>query len=281
MEYLKPKYKSKSMPVYCSVQKHRTVLAIPHFHEGIELIRVNRGETECYIGTEKYILCKDDMVFVPPGSVHSVTSKSENAEIQGVVFEISTVMNENSNIPIDLILNKDRIRSHVHLCGSRFNNTLNKLFCEIINHYDISDLKYELEMRALLCKLTAELIDFYYADFEEIKEMGRLQPILEYIGDNYKETVCISDLSRLLNVCDDHLIRLFKKTLGITPVKYIINVRLDEMQKLLINTDMSVTDISFELGFSSVNYMSKVFKDAFGITPSQYRRKNRKCRSQI
>ena len=56
------------------------------------------------------------------------------------------------------------------------------------------------------------------------------------------------------------------------------NVRLEEMQKLLANTDKSITEISYMVGFSNINYMSKVFKGVFGLTPTQYR--NRRVKNE-
>ena len=274
MEYLQPHYKSIGIPIYCTKQSGRKVLAIPHFHEGIEIIRVNSGEVECSIGKENYLCCKGDILFVPPKSVHGVLSISNDAEIQGAVFDMSAVIGPNSSVPVDLILNKDRIKMPFYRDGSEFNNRINKIFSEIVDRYNISNIKYELEMRALLCKLTAELVDFYYDGFDEIKEIDRLQPVIRYIKENYRETISISDLSKLLNVCNDHLIRLFNDTIGITPTKYINNVRLEEMQKLLTNTDISITEISYMVGFSSASYVSKVFKEIFGVTPSQYRNKS-------
>ena len=274
MEYLQPHYKNISIPIYCTIQKGRKVLAVPHFHEGIEIIRVNCGEVECSIGKENYICCKGDILFVPPNSVHGVLAITNDAEIQGAVFDISAVIGAKSGVPIGLILNKDRIKMPFLKNGSEFNDRINKLFCEIINMYGITNIKYELEMRAILSKLTAELIDFYYAGFDEIKEIDRLQPVIQYIKENYSDSICVSDLSKLLNVCNDHLIRLFSDTIGITPMKYINNVRLEEMQKLLTNTDISITEISYMVGFSNVNYMARVFKGVFGLTPSQYRKKS-------
>ncbi len=275
MEYLQPNYKNKSLPVYSSVQKKRKVLAVSHFHEGIELIRVNNGKVECYLGKEKCLCSRGDIIFVPPNKVHSVLSVSEDAEIQGVVFDLHSVIGKNSEIPVDLILNKDRVNTSFYLNGSKQNVTVNKLFCEIIDKYSDESLTYELEMKALLCKLTAFLVQLYHADFEEIKELDRLRPVIKYIKENYKETIYISELSNMLNICNDHLIRLFNEIMGITPAKYINNVRLEEAQKLLTNTSMTVTEISYAVGFSSVNYMSKVFKEVFELTPSLYRKNNR------
>ena len=143
MKYLQPGYNSVGIPIYCSKQAGRKILAIPHFHEGIELIRVNCGKVECSIGKETYICSKGDTLFVPPNSVHGVLAISKDAEIQSVDFEISAVTGPKSTVPIDLILNKDRIKTPLYKCGSEFNQRINKLFCEIIDLYSVSNIRYE------------------------------------------------------------------------------------------------------------------------------------------
>ena len=85
-----------------------------------------------------------------------------------------------------------------------------------------------------------------------------------------------SELGGLLNVCNDHFIRLFRSATNKTPVAYIRDFRLQEALKLLLDGDLSVTDIASAVGFSSGNYMTRVFRSAFHMTPLQYRKNNRK-----
>ena len=272
MYYLSPRYKNINVPVYITEQKVRKSVARSHFHKSMEVIRVNEGKIECCIGTKKYECVKGDIVFVPPYALHSVISLVDNTAIQGIVFKPSLAFGENSTISVDNILNKDRIKTPVLRFGTEINHKIQDAFFDTVNQYDNEKITYELDMKASICRLLSLIIQEYYVDNNEMEEYDRLVPVMEYIKKNYKERLYISELSEILNICDDHLIRLFKGTIGITPMKYINGVRLEEAQKLLVNTEYSVTDISFAVGFSSVSYFSKIFAEVFEMSPSTYRK---------
>lgn len=274
MEYLPPKYKNINIPVYSTIRKKSKVLTVSHFHKSIEVIRVNDGEVECSIGTDKYRCTKGDIIFIPPYALHSIISLNENAEIQGVVFKASLVVDENSISLIDKVLNKDRIKEPIYRLGTEINKNIEKVFTDVVGVYGNDTFTYELDIKSAICKLLSIIIREYYADNNEMREYDRLIPVLNYIKNNYKEQIHTSELSAILNICDDHLIRLFKEVISVTPMKYINRVRLEEAQKLLINSDFSVTEISFMVGFSTVNYFSKIFTEVFGMTPSKYRKTN-------
>ena len=66
----------------------------------------------------------------------------------------------------------------------------------------------------------------------------------------------------------------FKQKYGITVVDYLTELRIDESKKLLLETDMTVSEIADETGFSDTSYFSKVFLKTVGVSPSCYRRNN-------
>lgn len=65
--------------------------------------------------------------------------------------------------------------------------------------------------------------------------------------------------------------RCFKKNIGQSPMEYLIKYRLNQSKKLLLETDMTITDICQQCGFSDSAYFGKVFRRSFGITPGEYR----------
>ena len=274
VRYLPPRYKNINVPVYITEQKKNKILAIPHFHESIEFIRVECGDVECCIGTEKYKCSAGDIIFIPPYALHGVISLNDDSVIRGVVFKMSLVVGENSMLPIKNILSKDRITTPVFKYKTEINIKIGKSFQNAVDLYSAERITYELDIKSVLCNLLSLVVSEYYINSDDIEKCDRLIPVMDYIKCNYKEQIHISELSGILNICDDHLIRLFRETIGITPMKYINRIRLEEAQKMLVNTDYSVTEISYRAGFSNISYFSKIFTDVFEQTPRQYRRKN-------
>jgi AraC-like DNA-binding protein len=69
--------------------------------------------------------------------------------------------------------------------------------------------------------------------------------------------------------------KMFKKYTGVSPGQYHLQLRIMRAKELLISTDKSIKEISYELGFQSIFYFSNMFKKKEGTTPSHFRKKNR------
>lgn len=97
-----------------------------------------------------------------------------------------------------------------------------------------------------------------------------------FIDENFKNHITIDDIAAAAMLSPSFTYVQFKKEIGQTPHKYLLNKRLDHACLRLIFTDKSVAAISDECGFSNPNYLNNVFKKIWGITPLQYRKKFRK-----
>lgn len=93
-----------------------------------------------------------------------------------------------------------------------------------------------------------------------------------YISDNITKNITLKELSKLVYLSESQVIRIFKRDLGKTPYEYIIDLKLNRAKNLLINTNLMIKQIAFELGFSDEHYFSYLFKEKTGKTPSQFRK---------
>ena len=92
-----------------------------------------------------------------------------------------------------------------------------------------------------------------------------------YIKGNYNKEISVSHLAEMLNLNPNYMIRLFKNNLGITPGKYITELRLFYAKNMLLETDLSTKEIAFQCGFNSPAYFTKCFKAKYKKPPEQYR----------
>ncbi len=95
---------------------------------------------------------------------------------------------------------------------------------------------------------------------------------LELIYDGYLNNHTLKDLSNELYISDRHLRKLFVENLGIPPIKIAKYHKGIFAKKLLLNSDMKITDIAFASGFASVRQFNDVFKNMFGISPTDLRK---------
>jgi transcriptional regulator GlxA family with amidase domain len=87
----------------------------------------------------------------------------------------------------------------------------------------------------------------------------------------YARPLDIPDLARIAEVSEAHFIRTFRATFGETPHRYLQRRRVERAMFLLRETDRSVTDVCFEVGFASLGTFGRTFRDIVGESPTTYR----------
>lgn len=81
----------------------------------------------------------------------------------------------------------------------------------------------------------------------------------------------LSDLATLVGISQFHFSRSFKKSVGISPHKYVMKQRVERAKSLLKNSGLSVTEIALLCGFNSHSHLGKSFRQLTGFTPKEYR----------
>lgn len=273
-EYKIEKYQHPSFPIYASRQSGRETLVYNHYHSSVEMMKVLEGKINLQIGTNYYECNKGDIVFILPSMLHGVSSLTEDAMIQGVVFETSLV-----NIPIlqfdfsEMFHRNQRIQYIINEKDDIYEElcfNIDKIL-EVYGTFN-ANARIQIVSRLLLCM--GLLIQKFSLEISiHDKNYRKLLPILQYIDKHYTEKIQIAELSKIIHVCDDRMIRLFKEVTGETPVEYILNLRVEHALKLLMEDNLSIAEIAEKTGFGSATYMTRVFKQKLGITPGKYKQK--------
>jgi AraC-like DNA-binding protein len=99
----------------------------------------------------------------------------------------------------------------------------------------------------------------------------RLLRARDAMDRNYARPLDIESLARVAHVSEAHFIRSFRATFGETPHRYLQRRRVERSMFLLRETSRSVTEVCFDVGFTSLGTFSRTFHDILGVTPSAYR----------
>ena len=99
----------------------------------------------------------------------------------------------------------------------------------------------------------------------------RLLRARDAMDRSYAEALDIPALARIAHVSEAHFIRTFRDTFGETPHRYLQRRRIERAMALLRDSDLSVTEICFDVGFSSLGTFSRTFRDVLGESPSEFR----------
>jgi AraC-like DNA-binding protein len=92
------------------------------------------------------------------------------------------------------------------------------------------------------------------------------------IWDRYHEQLSLDDISRSAILSRFHFSRIFKEATGVSPVRFLSAVRIYQAKRMLLNTDMTVTDISFAVGYNSLGSFTNHFTASVGMSPGRFRR---------
>ncbi len=141
-------------------------------------------------------------------------------------------------------------------------NALNKAISNIKKNKDILNL--EIELNSKLDKLNLDTDDVISTNSKTTLQ------VIEFIKKNYKQKINIDDLIRITNKGKTSILQNFKEDTNQTLTEYINIFRIKKAIKLMYETNYSIENISYEVGFSNYRYFSSVFKKYMDITPSEF-----------
>lgn len=248
---------------------------LPHWHDEFEMIYLENGLANFSIDGSLYKLVPGQFLFVNCGSIHSGQAV-DNPEAYAIVFHLRMLFSDE----VDICKNKYLIplqNRKVLVSSFIQDENVKEDICEIIKYFKQKDYGYELMIKGLLFKIIFRLFNNNYVkkDLHD-KDFGfkleKIKTVLDYINSNYSTPLKIEELSKMANLSKFYFCRLFKEITHLTPVDYINKFRIERAVEFIKNTDMSISDIAFEVGFNNISYFIKIFKRYIGVTPLQYKK---------
>ncbi|SHH67659.1 helix-turn-helix transcriptional regulator [Clostridium grantii] len=152
-------------------------------------------------------------------------------------------------------------------------------FSEILDAFIKNDLYSEIQIKAIIIQILYNLFkeskSSLYNNFNTINSPYnlKLKKVLNYIENNLDQPLPLLELSNLINLSPWYFQKIFKKYLGISPNKYILNKKISLAKNLLIHTDNSIENIALKCGFKNAPHFSTSFKKNVTLTPSEFRNK--------
>lgn len=104
----------------------------------------------------------------------------------------------------------------------------------------------------------------------------RIKPVFSYIHKNFRKTISISEIAAVAGYSECYFMSMFKKITGYTFVEYLNIIRIENARKLLVESDMSVSEIAWQSGFNNLSYFIRLFKKKFDCSPLKYRNSTKK-----
>ena len=249
-----------------------------HWHRSFELTLVERGVLTLRLLTETHTLQAGDMLFLNSGTIHCfedgggcvlkdlIFAPELLAAPDGRVYREHIVPVQNSCQSFAIIRGNS---VHAQKLSDSIQNAL-------IITADSSDSLYALRVQCALLLIWQELLPMlsrnsvFSTGYDRSMQL-RMRQMLSYIHAHYGERITLSDIAASAGVSEREASRCFSLCIQTSPVKYLNQVRIREAEKLLSQTDLSISAVAEATGFDSPGYFAKTFRAKNGITPKGFR----------
>ena len=244
------------------------------------LFYIISGIGKIFVQDNELLLAKNTL-FYCRGGIDYIINTEKNLHLYSLNFDLSQSQRKftmpfipqdfqksNNPTPIDFcdIKDSDFLNSFFILSnGAEFKNSI----AAIVNEYSDKRLFYRETCSTALKNL---IIDLHKKNYNnQDNSTDTIKKIIEYINLNYAKEIKNNDLAEIAGYHEYHLNRLFVRYTGMSMHKYIVNLRMNEAKRLLLNTNMSVSDIASQTGFCSNTHFSTYFKKETKVSPFEYR----------
>ena len=117
-----------------------------------------------------------------------------------------------------------------------------------------------------------------FAKVQIDEESQRILKVKEYITSNYRDEIRLSVLAKLACMSESAFSRYFKMHTGRTVSEFIMELRLGYASRMLVDTTMSIAEISFQCGYNNLSHFNRVFRRKKGCSPGEFRAQYRKTK---
>lgn len=252
-----------------------------HYHPEFELLYVSKSNGIRFVGNSVAHFSAGDLVLVGPYVPHlwrndvSYYQEGSEDEVQTVVVKFTSdfIGQETFDTPeFSGIKNMLELSKYGISFEKKTGEKLHKEMMEII------DSPAPLQLIKLLNLL-------YNLSLEESKEvlsstdtrqynnepMQRLDMVLKFISDNYSKNIRLQDVADIACMTTNSFCRFFKKMINKSFTQFLNEVRIRNASRLLLQRDLTVTDVCYMVGYNSMTNFYKQFKQIMGHTPNSYR----------
>ena len=219
---------------------------IPYY----DLTMVLEGTLEYRINNKRITLGEGDAILMPPGS------KRERCLGEGKTTYVSFNFRTEEALPLPLVMEGvvgKEIRMMLYAC-------------------DEIDRDHGDYARAAFADLLSAILNAQLSAVTRSRFSPLTERILEYIRENYRRPMTLRGIAAAMAYSVQHCDQVFKKDVGVSIVRYLIDFRVARVKEHLIENVLSLREIAERTGFGESNYLSRQFRQRTGYTPLRFRK---------
>lgn len=257
---------------------------VPHYHEYIELLYVFTGKIEVWMGGNSANISQGEFVLINSKVAHTVNGIYEDnsylvVKIAPEVLYVSEqfLYDFKYIIPfLQISPSQNKVFSKDDLKDS----IVHSLFENMLQEWTEKGFGYELAIKTNVYQLFLWIIRHchqndasFNTDFEITDELATsLQRAIDYVDKNYVHATT-KEVAQICNLSYSYFSRSFKKLMNKSFSQYLNSVRISKAESLIVTTNLSITEIALQVGYSTSSHFIQEFRKQKGISPKQFRDK--------
>ncbi|MBV7273982.1 AraC family transcriptional regulator [Clostridium sp. PL3] len=258
-----------------------------HWHEEIEAVVVSSGAMNMSLNGTNFTLKKGEGVFINSNVLHSMQIVGDTGCIlNSFVFHSNLISGTAESVfeqrYVRTLLGCDTLPGIPFYCGVDWHRQAVQCIQEAYEAYKEEEFGYELIVREKLSHMWYLIVKNMMSILKQQNQnknynIVRIKNMLDFLHYHYDEPLELHQIAAVVNISERECLRCFQKSIGMTPIQYLIKYRVSVAVRLLEETNTPITEICSRVGFDSPSYFSKIFKRFMRCTPSSYRKRQRNC----
>lgn len=260
------------------------VMFYVHWHQEFEFLVLTEGKVLFTIEDREYVMNPGDIVFINSNYLHMAKNICGgvcsfyaidfsyhvlNEDIHSIFSKkfIRPILNDKYVFPEFMPVSEDEdkcwqkdIRNYLHEIGECTEHELEPF-----------ELMIRSRILAIWDILDKNCVRAQKDNDIESRYSERLEPVISYIKENYAYEITLGELAAILPMSEGQFSRVFKQTMKLSPIQYLMRYRILQSCKLLQDTEKKIGEIANLSGFNNISYFNRVFLNTIGCTPKEYR----------
>ncbi|MBR5512907.1 MAG: helix-turn-helix transcriptional regulator [Ruminococcus sp.] len=257
---------------------HENEMYPVHWHEAVEIIMPLENHYVVTVGETEYDIPVNDVLIIPSGEIHEMPQlipgrrlifQCANSALSGVAAIEPIVRGVSAPILINREMNKE-----LHSLAKK---TLLDILSLNNKRNDLSDVKIYIALVNLLTALrehqlvqSKQLLELDDIKLDEYNE--KFNDVMKYIDANYMYDISLERLAKVAGYSKYHFSRIFKQYNSMSYLQYINARRTKAAEHLLLDPNLSITDVAMQAGFKSLTTFNRIFKEIKHCTPTDFKK---------
>jgi AraC family L-rhamnose operon regulatory protein RhaS len=282
MNILKAKdlFTAEDFPIEIRKQVHNGHTKI-HMHDFYEFVFLETGISLHTYADKFTVLLPGDMFGIRPMEPHEYT-RAKQAVLYNILFDIPALGDDYEEIRRlpglkEIFEEKDSFEWRtIHLPLNKQISAV-KIIKSAMEQQKAKDAGWKLAVKSCL----VELLVLYAQSYKEMSytptdepggQVSYIYEALAFIEKYYQNPINVNQVARHCGISADYLTKCFKKFTGLTPIDYMKHYKLAKSVELIKDPKISIAQAASETGFDDHTYFSRLFKQVFGMSPSEFRK---------